>query len=87
MKVNLTDRQIIRMQSEIIDHQAKTIKRMRDKIRGYIDLGRKNNWKDNRTMLELQDDCERELTFLDSRGAKLEQIRRKIPSCQKRLVG
>ena len=85
MNTEVKDRQIRTLQAETIDDLAKTLKLVHKISRGYNDLAKHNGWKENRTMMEIEKECERGLTKLDLRGVALEHAKREVPKNQKRL--
>ena len=85
MTSDLKDKQIRSLQAETIDDLAKTLKVIFEISKTYNETAEQKNWKQNRTMNEIQTATERALTRLDCKGASLDLIKREIPKDQKRL--
>jgi hypothetical protein len=86
MNSDVKDRNIRNLQSETIDDLAKNLKTIHKIASGYNEYARKNNWKENRAMKEVETESLRGLQKLDWHGATLELLKRAIPKEQKKLV-
>ena len=75
MTSDLKDKQIRSLQAETIDDLAKTLKVIHKISKTYNETAEQKNWKQNRTMNEIQTVTERALTRLDCKGASLDLIK------------
>ena len=82
----LKDRKVRNLQAEAIHDLMKSLKTVFGIAHAYNDVAKKNRWKENPTMQEIEKECLRGLHKLDKHSLALEEMRREIPKQQRRLV-
>ena len=70
--MTMTDKQVIRYQAEVNKHMRDTLVRIRDRCHNSVEFSKTHGHRISRVAQDVLEECQDELTYLDSRGADLD---------------